>query len=74
MTAEIIQAYPFSIQLCVPETWTNEQILAFGETTRPCGTEYGWFIRPDGTPETSNTRERVQCELNSNNVHVILDA
>lgn len=34
----------FSLQLCVPKDWSNDQILKWVETVNPCGTKAGWQI------------------------------
>ena len=66
--AEIVRATLFSVQVCVPSTWTDDQITDFAEMENPCGTEHGWKIRKSGEDE------RVQCSQRPEFTHVLLDA
>lgn len=70
----IIRRGAISMQVCVPEGWTDEQVLAFAEEENHCGTENGWFIRRKGDPALRGDPERAQCEMNECRVHIILDA
>jgi len=67
--AQVIRTSLFSTQVCVPEDWTDQQVLDFTEKKNPCGTENGWRIRREFP-------ERVQCEhpARVNFVHLMLDA
>jgi hypothetical protein len=57
--------------VCVPDSWTDGEIVAFTESVNPCGTTSGWIIRKD--PE--NDPERNPCEQGRQGyVHVTLDA
>ncbi len=38
---QIIRCGMFDIQVCVPEDWSEDQIIAFAEKEYPCGTEQG---------------------------------
>lgn len=62
----------FDMQVCVPEEWTDEQILEFAEKKFPTGIKAKWFIRKleevlDGD------LERQPCDDNKNYVHIMLD-
>jgi hypothetical protein len=60
----------FSVQICVPAEFTDEQAIAAGEKLCPCGTEHGWSVaqpaRLNGDPS------RVTCEKYPENVHIVL--
>lgn len=73
MTAEIIKAGVFSLQVCVPEDWTDEQVIALGEEGQPCGTECGWTVRKEDD-QVKGYRERVPCDEREGHVHLVLDA
>lgn len=61
------------IQVCVPEDWTDKQIIDFANAISPSLTTTGWTIRKEqrllqGAPE------RVACDERPGMVHVMLDA
>lgn len=73
------------MQVCVPESWTDEQILAFAEKKFPCGTTNGWFIRRQADydkaiaegkvpREGCHMKERIACDDRPGFIHVMLDA
>ena len=62
------------MQVCVPSTFTDIDVLAFAERNNPCGTSNGWFIRKDGDKLLAGDPERVQCEDRQDCVHIMLDA
>lgn len=62
------------IQVCVPESWTDDQVIRLAETEYPCGTADGWKIRKKGARLLGGHDERVQCANEPGNVHVTLDA
>ena len=41
MKAETIQIGVFSVQVCVPKEYTDEEVIAFAESENPCGTICG---------------------------------
>lgn len=59
------------MQVCVPETWTDEQVTTFAESAIPCGTTNGWQIRKTPLP---GDLERVPCAERPRYVHIVLDA
>ena len=63
-----------SMQVCVPKTWTDEQVKEFAETENPCGTENGWCIRKEGSPDLLGAPERNPCSSREDYVHIMLDA
>lgn len=62
-----------SCQVCVPESWTNEQIREFAERENPCGTTSGWHVRT-GSDVLQGDLERAPCSDREGFVHVCLDA
>ena len=68
---EVIRNGVFSCQVCVPESYTDDEVKSFADTHNLCGTENGWFVRdenPDGSPK------RVACSERKGFVHLVLDA
>ena len=74
MTAEITRRGAFDMQVCVPATWTDEEVRAFAERENPCGTENGWQIRREGDRVLCGMPERNACESRPGHVHIMLDA
>lgn len=62
------------MQVCVPETFTDEQVLAFAERDNECGTQYGWSIRREGSDLLAGAKERTSCKERKGFVHIMLDA
>ncbi|MCY4471153.1 MAG: hypothetical protein OXC08_20750 [Thiotrichales bacterium] len=63
-----------SMQVCVPATTKDAEVLAFAETNNPCGTEAGWQIRREGDDLLRGAPERVSCQSVTDHVHIMLDA
>lgn len=74
MPAEVIRRGLLDMQVCVPENWTNEQVITFANTEIPCGTENGWQIRRQGDDVLAGADERATCSDMSDHVHIMLDA
>jgi len=74
MNPEVTQRSILSMQVCVPEDYTDHQILKFAESENPCGTSNGWFIRRKGDEALKGADERVKCNGREGCVHVMLDA
>jgi len=64
----------FDMQVCVPKSWSDEEVTKYANTTSPSGTRNGWTIRKQGSEYLSGCDERVQCAENENNCHIMLDA
>jgi len=62
------------MQVCVPADFTDDQVIEFAESKNPCGTEYGWHIRREGSPLLSGSPERNACSKRDGFVHIMLDA
>lgn len=74
MAAEVIRRGALDMKVCVPEKWTDEQVVKFANTENPCGTENGWHIRRRGDSALAGADERVTCSRMSDHVHIMLDA
>ena len=74
MEAEVTRAGALDMQVCVPQNWTNEQVVKFAEEINPCGTFHGWTIREEGDKALKGYPERIQCEQREDFVHIMLDA
>jgi len=69
---QVIQIGVLDMAVCVPEGWTDDQIVAFARQT-PCGTSGGWQIHRHKDGETG-AREQVPCRERPGYIHVLLDA
>ena len=74
MTALVTYVGPLSMQVCVPNTWSDILIVAFANGENPCGTESGWHIRRAGDPLLNGDPERQPCNTQAGFVHLMLDA
>ena len=64
----------FSLQVCVPSDWTDEQVLVFTEKEMLCGTTTGWSIRKKGDKLLQGCPERNPCAKHEGFVHIMVDA
>lgn len=71
---QVTKAGLLDMQVCVPRTWSDEQVLGYAETMNPCGTENGWAIRRQGSEYLRGAAERTECAKYPNNIHIMLDA
>lgn len=62
------------MQVCVPESWSDDQAHDFAESKYPCGTEFGWHIRKQGSPFLKGAPERNACAERAGYVHITFDA
>jgi len=65
---EIIRCSVFALQVCVPATWTDEEIEEFAEQEHPAGAFDGWHIQRDGPYP-----ERVSCNDREGFIHVVVE-
>lgn len=73
LNAEVTCFGIIDCQVCVPDHWTDEQILWFTEMANPCGTSAGWQIRREGDKLLCGDPERQPCSDRPGFVHVMLD-
>lgn len=71
---EVTRIGALDMQVCVPEDWTDEQVVTFANAENCCGTELGWQIRREGSPLLAGAPERRPCADREAFVHVMLDA
>lgn len=71
---QVTRAGLMDMQVCVPRTWNDEQVLGYAKVANPCGTENGWQIRRKGNPLLAGAAERTECAKHPNNIHIMLDA
>ncbi len=74
MTAEITRYGLFDTQVCVPDGFTDEEVVEFANAANPCGTMNGWMIRKQDDPALAGCDERTCCTERSGHVHIMLDA
>lgn len=74
MKAEVVKMGALSLQVCVPEEWTDEMVTLFANQEVPCGTESGWHIRKEGSKLLGGDSERQPCSTRAGMVHIMLDA
>jgi hypothetical protein len=74
----VLREKVFSMAVCVPELWTDEQIAKWVETQNPCGTFAGWYVAKKGDgalrdPQTQeDTEDRIPCAEREGMVHVVV--
>ena len=72
--ADVIRCGVFDMQVCVPGTWSDEEVKGFADSENPAGTEHGWHIRKAGDPALRGDPERNTCRVDTQKVHIMLDA
>ena len=70
--AAVITKSPWDMQVCVPNSWTNDQVKAFADRDNPAGTETGWHITRTGDRHLGGDPERHPCSMRSGLVHIML--
>ena len=60
------------MRLCVPDDWTDEQIIQFAEKENPAGTSNGWYIAEKGDTAFDGASARIKCEDRENYVHLVV--
>lgn len=71
---EVTRTGLLDMQVCVPEDYTDEQVVEFAERENSCGTSSGWHIRKSGDEALGGQPERNPCSAHSGKVHIMLDA
>lgn len=69
---EVARQGLLQMQVCVPATATDQSVVDYANITNPAGTEGGWFIVKQGHELLGGDDERVQCQENNDNVHIVL--
>jgi hypothetical protein len=73
MKPEVIKRAVFSIQVCVPNAYTDDEVKRFADSENPAGTTHGWQVRKEGDEALKGCKERVQCASRAGCVHIMLD-
>lgn len=71
---EVTKIGALDMQVCIPADWTDEQVKEFADKENPCGTDFGWVIRKQGSELLNGSGERVKCAEREGYVHIMLDA
>lgn len=61
----------FSCSVCVPKTWTPEEVVKRVNAEHPCGTASGWVISKDEKFASGHSNP---CKCGANRLHYLLDA
>ena len=69
---EILKCFELAIQACVPDNYTDDQIISFIDKEEPCGTGYGWFICKEGHMNLGGAKQKIPCEDRAGFVHVVV--
>jgi len=70
--AEVIKIGLIGMQVCVPKSWSNEEIIEFAEMKNLCGVCNGWQICKERKGLYKNFPEETQCEEKEGFVHIML--
>ncbi len=70
---QVTQAHALDMQVCVPTSWTDEQVVQFADEHNPSGLDNGWSIRREGDAALDGDPERTPCEGREGYVHIMLD-
>lgn len=71
---EVTRHGVLDMQVCVPETFTDEEVVDFANRLNPAGTGGGWQIRKEGSEYLAGDPERKRCEGGRDDcVHIMLD-
>lgn len=60
------------MQVCVPQNWTDTEVIAYANKTNPSFTKNGWAIRTPEDPAQQGRPVRVQCVERAACVHIVL--
>lgn len=74
MKPEVTYIGVLDMQVCIPKTWKNKEVVKFANTQNLCGTSNGWVIRKKGDEFFGGCDERVACSERKGFVHIMLDA
>lgn len=69
---EVTRVGLLDMQVCVPESWNDEQVVGFANAANPSGIANKWFIRTD--PKLlAGDPIRQPCDDRAGHIHVMLD-
>jgi hypothetical protein len=61
------------MQVCVPASWNDREVLNYAEEVNESGTNNGWFVRKAGDKALNGDPERQPCAEREGYVHIVLD-
>lgn len=70
---EVTKTGALDMQVCVPDSWTDDEITLWANDINPAGTDNGWQIRKDGDKNLNGDPERATCSDKKHHVHIMLD-
>lgn len=73
MSPTMVREGLLDCQVCVPKGWTDEQAIEFANKAYPAGTTNGWQIVREGSKWLAGDPERVPCEEDPDNVHILME-
>lgn len=71
--AEVTKHGLIDMQVCVPDSWNDKQVVEFANRENLCGTSNGWSIRREDNPVLNGDGERVTCSDREGFVHIMLE-
>ena len=71
--AEVTIRAFLDMQVCVPENWTDDQVIKFANQENPAGTDNGWSIRRAENRFMNGDPERNHCSKRDGFVHIMLE-
>lgn len=72
MAATVTRRCVLDMQVCVPEVFTDEQVVEFANKENPAGTSGGWAITKAGNEYLAGDPERQKCDDRPGHVHIML--
>lgn len=73
MTSQVTRRGFLDMQVCVPKSFSDDEVTAFANAENPTGIDSKWAIRRKSDPALSGCAERVQCESLADHCHIMLD-
>jgi hypothetical protein len=70
---EVTRSNFLSMQVCVPESWSDEQASEYANSENPAGTANGWLMRKQGDEALSGDPARMKCCVRPGCVHIMFD-
>ena len=70
--AEIVRAKPLTMQVCVSEKWSKEEIEKFANKVNPSGISSKWEIVEEDDTCLNGDPLRVPCDDKEGYIHTVL--
>ena len=68
----VLKSALVDMQVCVPESFTDKEVIEFANRENSSGTQDGWSIRSPDDPAQNGDPIRVDCRGRSGYVHIML--